>query len=287
MNLSVRWTSPTRVTRSVVLYVLLAAAGLIVTIPFLWMLGVTFMDPPQVWVYPPKWIPNPWVFTNFAAAWNAVPMGQYFINTTIVAIGVIVERLLFSTLAAYAFARLEFPGRDLIFMLFLATVMIPEQVNLIPLYLIVRKLDWLNTYQGMILPSLANAFTIFWLRQFFKGIPVDLEDAARIDGSSRLGILFRIVLPLSVPALAVMCLFSFNEAWNMFLWPLIMTDKPLMRTIEVGLAFFQNQYGGRTGGSEVTWLMAGNTIAIIPAIVFFLIVQRQMIQGMTFTGLKG
>lgn len=245
------------------------------------------MDPPQVWAYPPKWIPNPWVFTNFSAAWNAVPMGRYFVNTTIVAIGVIVERLLFSTLAAYAFARLNFPGRDLIFMMFLATVMIPEQVNLIPLYLIVRRLNWLNTYQGMFLPSLANAFIIFWLRQFFMGIPGELEDAARIDGSSRLGILFRIILPLSVPALAVMCLFSFSEGWNMFLWPLIMTDKPLMRTIEVGLAFFNQQYGGATGGAEVTWLMAGNTLAIIPVIIFFLIVQRQMVQGITLTGLKG
>lgn len=277
-----------RVIPRMVLYLVLLTLGLLVMLPFVWMVSTAFKEESaRIFSVPVQWIPNPWRFDNFSEALNAAPLGRYFINSLIVASGVVIERLVFSTVAAYAFARLKFPGRDLLFTLFLATVMIPEQVNLIPLYLITRSLGWLNSYQGMIIPSLAHAFSIFWLRQYFQSIPSELEDAARIDGCSRLGVLFRIVLPLSGPALAVLVLLSFNEGWNMFLWPLIMTDSPTMRTIEVGMAFFRQQFGGESAAFKFTWVMAANTLAVLPMIIVFLLTQRYVIRGIALTGLKG
>ncbi|MBV7338878.1 carbohydrate ABC transporter permease [Chloroflexi bacterium TSY] len=280
-------SGPAPFIRRLLLYAALIVLAIITIVPFLWMLSTAFKAKSQVWIYPPQWIPNPWVFTNFTDALNAAPLLRYFFNSVIVSLGVVIERLLFVTLAAYAFARLAFPGRDILFILFLATVMIPGQVTLIPLYLISRSLGWLNTYHGMFLPSLASAFSIFWLRQFFLTIPGELEDAARIDGCSYFGILYRIFLPLSVPALAVLCLMAFEEGWNMFLWPLIITDSVEMRTIEVGLAYLRLALGAETAYDQITWLMAGTTMAVLPAIFVFTLVQRQMVQGIALTGLKG
>ena len=270
-----------------VAYALMICLALATAAPFIWMLSTAFKLPKQVYSWPPSLLPNPWMFSNFPFAWKAAPFGRFCINTCIVCALIIIERLLFSTLAAYAFARLDFPGRNLWFTLLLATMMIPGQVTLVPVFLITKRLGWLNTYQGLALPSLASAFIIFWLRQFFMTIPRELEEAARIDGASRFRILWRIVIPLSKPAIATLTLFSFNEGWNMFLWPLIATTKQDMRTIEVGLSFLRLQLGGQTAAYEIPALRAGNTMAIMPVILVYLVLQRQFVQGIALTGLKG
>lgn len=264
-------------------YVSLSAAGIVTMAPLIWMISTSLKPYDQVFVWPPRWIPSPLVWENYAKAWQAAPFARYYLNTIILAGGVVGGRLLICSLAAYSLGRLQYPGRDLFFLLFLATMMLPDQVTLIPLFLITKSLGWLNTYQGLIVPNLTSAYSIFFLRQFFRTIPKDLDDAARLDGASRLRTLGSIILPLSIPALTVVAVFSFSSGWGSFLWPLIVTTRADMRTIEVGMSFFQDAHGG----IEYPLLMAANTMALVPVIVVFLIGQRQFVAGIALTGLKG
>jgi multiple sugar transport system permease protein len=197
------------------------------------------------------------------------------------ALGITFGQLIFSSLAAYAFARLNFRGRNVLFLVVLATMMVPIQVLLIPSYLIVQSVGWQNTFQALIIPRMVSAFGIFLLRQFYLSIPRDLDEAAMIDGATRFGVWWRIILPLSRPALATLAIFAFLFSWNDFLWPLIVTDDPNMRTIQLGLVMFQGRYT-----TNWTLLMAGTVTATIPTILAFLFGQRQFIESIALSGVK-
>ena len=263
-------------------YVLLTLGAVVMVVPFLWMLSTSLKQQTQVFVFPPQWLPRPPVWDNYAQVVRIMPFGRFLLNSAIVAVAITALQLLTSSLAAYSFARLRFPGRDTLFLAYLATLMIPGQVTLIPNFLIVKYLGWIDTYQALIIPQIFSAFGTFLLRQFFLGIPRELEEAARIDGSGSFGIYSRIILPLSGPALATLAVFTFTGQWNSFLWPLIVTNRVTMRTLTVGLQTLQGQY-------SVQWplLMAGTVISLVPLLVAFLFAQRYFVQGIAVTGLAG
>jgi multiple sugar transport system permease protein len=219
---------------------------------------------------------------NYAEAWNIVPFGRYFLNSMLIALCVTLGQIVVCSLGAYAFARLDFPGRDRVFFLYLGTLMIPGPILTVPVYLLLREYHLLNTYQGVILPGLFSAYGTFLLRQFFLTIPKDLEDAARMDGAGRLGVYLRIILPLSGPALAALATFVFIGSWNDYFWPSIVMTDPDRLTLPVGLAHFNDIYVFDYGR-----LMAGSMIAIAPAILVYLLFQRSITRGVVMTGLKG
>ena len=221
-------------------------------------------------------------FDNYVTAFKKVPFARYFLNTIIVSLFVVFGVLVTGTLAAYAFARMRFKGRETIFMLFISMMMVPQPVYLIPSYILLHHLGWLDTYQALIIPWIANVFTIFLLRQQFKGIPQDLFDAAAIDGSSRFGMLWRIALPLSKSIIATTAIFGFIGSWNSFMWPLVMTDSPNLRVLQVGLSYFSQEASAQT-----TLLMAASTFSILPLIILFVIAQKQIIASFASSGLKG
>lgn len=263
-------------------HAVLLAGSLVMLVPFLWMVSTSLKAPGQVFTDPPQWIPRPTVWQNYLEAVSIMPFGRFFLNSLIQSSGVTVLQLLTSSLAAFAFARLRFRGRDTLFLLYLATLMIPFPVTLIPNFLVIRFLGWVDTFRALILPPSFSPFSTFLLRQFFLTIPLDLDDAARIDGASSLDLWWRIALPLSKPALATLAIFTFMGQWNDFLWPLVVTQSLEMRTLPVGLSSFQSRYA-------IQWhlLMAGSTIALLPVLALFVVGQRYFIQGITLTGMGG
>lgn len=269
-----------RVTRLIVICLLWLVA-MSMLLPLLWMISTSLKVPGQEFQLPPKWIPDPITFRNYIALWKAAPFHRFFLNSTIVALSVTFGQLFTSSLAAFAFARLQFPFRDKIFLAYLATLMIPSIVTLIPVFIILHKLGWIDTYLALVIPGLFSAYGTFMLRQFFMTIPRDLEDAARIDGCSVFGVYLYVILPLSKPALAALSTIVFISAWRDFLWPLIVTNSLEMRTLTVGLSVFRGVYS-----SEWTMLMAGSMVVTFPLIVVFLVNQRFFIEGITLSGLK-
>ena len=219
---------------------------------------------------------------NHAAVWERTPMAQHYVVSLTVALAVTAGRILTSALAAYAFARLKFRGRDALFLLYLATLMIPGEVTMIPNFILMSKFGWMNTYAALILPGIFTAFGTFMLRQFFLTIPSDLEEAAMIDGCSRLGILLKVIMPLSTPALATLGFLSFIGSWNDFLWPLIVTNTKDMFTLPVGLAQLQGDYA-----RETTLTMAGAVQVLVPVFILFVIGQKRIVEGIATTGLGG
>lgn len=269
----------------IIIHSILLAGAFMMLIPFIWMVSTSLKAPYEIFIFPPKWIPSKFLFRNYIEAWQYIPFGRYLLNSTIIATSVTLGQLFSCSLAAYAFARLRFPGRGPLFLILLSTMMIPHQARLIPIFLIVKTFKWLNTYQALIIPGLASAWGTFLLRQFFSTIPKELEDAARIDGCSRLGILYRIFFPLARPALITLGLFTFLNQWNSFVWPLILTDSEKVRPIQVGLAMFR----GVIGESATSWsyLMCGSIFAILPILVIFVAGQKYFIKGFVLSGLKG
>jgi ABC-type glycerol-3-phosphate transport system permease component len=219
---------------------------------------------------------------NFSNAFVKVPFGRYFLNTIIVSCCVVLGVLITGSLAAYAFATMKFKGQDFIFYLFISMMMVPQPVYLIPSYVLLNHLGWIDTYQALIVPWIANIFTIFLLRQQFKTIPRDLFDAAEIDGCSRFGILWKIVLPLSKSVIATSAIFGFIGSWNSFMWPLIMTDSPELRVLQVGLSYFSQE-----ASTQTSLLMAASTFSILPLVILFIIAQKQIIASFASSGLKG
>ena len=263
-------------------YLLLSLGALAMIVPFIWMLSTSLKEPSQVFIYPPKWIPQALAFKNYLKTWTLVPFGRFFINSLLVAVWVTFGQLLTSSLAAYSFARLRFPGRDTLFIIFLGTMMVPFQVTMIPVYILMRELSWVDTYYALIIPNLFSAYGCFLLRQFFLTIPSELEDAAKIDGGSYLTIYSKIILPLAKPALATLGVFTFMASWNSFIWPLIVVNSIEMQTLPLGLASFQGLYT-----TDWTLLMAGTVIALIPVLIIFIFAQRFFIEGITLSGVKG
>ncbi|MBI2939546.1 MAG: carbohydrate ABC transporter permease [Chloroflexi bacterium] len=264
-------------------HVVLVLCSIVFAIPFLWLVSTSVKPLRQVFDWPPVWIPNPIVWQNYPDVFDYAPFHLYLVNTLIIAVANIVGPLLSCSLAAYGFARLRAPGRDVIFFVLISTMMVPGIVTLVPLYILFSKLDWINTFYPLTVPVLLGSpFTIFLLRQFFLTIPIELEEAAIIDGSSRLGLWWRILMPLCKPALATVCVFGFLHAWNDFTGPLIYLNDQSKYTLSLGLQVFQ-----RAEGSQWGLLMAASTMVTFPVIVVFFLAQRQFIQGITLTGIKG
>lgn len=264
-------------------YILMAILAFLVILPFLWMLSTSFKNPQEVFTYPPNWLPLKLQFQNYVDAWHAAPFGRYFLNSFVTAAGVTIGQLISCSLAAYAFARMNFKGKSVLFTIFLSTTMISNQVTLVPSYLIINALSWQDTYQGLIIPFLANAFGVFMLRQAFMAIPRELEDAARLDGCSRLHFLWKIIVPLARPTLAAQGLFAFMGNWNSYLWPLIITNREEMRTLQIGLRYFVSQEGGTQWGVY----MAAAMLVTLPVILMYFLVQKSFVEGMATTGIKG
>lgn len=263
-------------------YLLLTVVGVLMVMPFVWMLSTSLKDAGAVFSYPPQWIPNPVVWQNYVSAWNSAPFGRFFFNSMFVACGVTFGQVFTSSLAAYAFARIEFPGRDRLFFVYLGTMMIPGQVTMIPVFSILKQIGWLDTYKALIIPAIFTAYGTFMLRQFFLTIPKELEEAAVMDGFNRWEIYYKIILPLSKPALATLSTFVFLGSWNEFMWPLIVTSSLEMKTLPVGLQAFQGMYS-----TDWTLLMAASTIVLIPVLIVYMFNQRFMTKGIVMTGLKG
>ena len=272
---------PARPLTKVIVYGLLAVGLVPILLPFAWMLSSAFKPLPEVMQVPPTWIPHHSTLDNFVAVFRQFPFGRYLFNSVVVAAVVVGVVLLTSATAGYAFSKFKFPGRDLIFMAMLASLMVPFQVRMIPLYLMAIRLHLVDTLAGVAYPWLFDAFGIFLMRQFMQTIPDELIEAARIDGAGEPYIFWRIVLPLVRPALAALGIFTLVGSWEEFLWPLIVTNSEASRTLPVGLQSFAEQYM-----SNIHWQMAGSMIAVVPLIVAFLLFQRQFIQGIALTGLK-
>jgi multiple sugar transport system permease protein len=263
-------------------YAVLMLLAAIALIPFLWTLSTSLKSIDEVFVYPPQWLPSTPRWSNYSNLWHQLPMGRWIWNSSYIAVCAVVGKLILSSTAAFAFARLRFPGRDLIFYIFLGALMIPWEVTLIPGFVLMRQLGWIDTHLAIIIPSLGDVFGIFLLRQAFMSIPSELEDAARMDGASHFMVYRRVVLPLSRPALAVVAVLGFMNVWNSFLWPLIMLNSTDKYTLPVGLQLLNSEHS-----TQWTFLMAGDMIALVPILVVYIAAQRYFVQGITLTGLKG
>ena len=264
------------------LYLLLISSSLLMIVPFYWSVITSLKLEKNVFLSPPQWWPDPITLQAYVQVLTRIPFPRYFLNSVVVAVAITVGHVFFDTLAAYAFAKLKFPGRDLIFFILLLGLMVPFQVNLIPLYRIMSMFSWIDSYAALIIPSLTSIFGIFLMRQFLLGIPDDLIDAARIDGCDEYGVFQRIVLPLVLPGIATLVIFTFMGAWNDFLWPRIVTSSEQLFTLPVGLAQLQLK-----NTSNETQIMAGTVLTALPMILVFLILQRQFIEGMTAGAVKG
>lgn len=270
-----------RLTWLLFLYLVLTAGAAVMLLPFAWSLSTSLKTLSEAMRIPPTWIPKQPHWDNYIAAWKAAPFGRYFFNSFFIAITTTMGEVITTILAAYAFAKMDFFGKNFLFTLLLGTLMIPGQMLLVPNYVTIKRLGWYNTYWALIIPWVVSVFGIFLLRQFFRTIPDELWDAARIDGCSRFRFIWRIVVPLARPGIATVALFKFVGSWNAFLWVLIMTDKVELRTVPVGLRYFMSDMG-----TEYPLLMAAALMAIVPVLILFFVTQRQFIQGIARTGLK-
>ncbi|WP_199177821.1 carbohydrate ABC transporter permease [Petrotoga sp. SL27] len=266
--------------KKIILYFFLILGAFISIMPFMWLVTTSLKSPGKIFSAP-LLIPTNFYFKNYIEAWQSVPFARYILNSMIMSSGIVFFQTLFSAMAGYAFARLKFKFRDVLFIIFLITMMIPEPVKIIPNFLIIKNLGWYDTYRALIVPRAVSVFAIFLFRQFFLSIPTSLEEAARIEGAGLFRIFFQIILPISKPVIVTNILFSFLFSWNDFLWPLIVTDSEKMRTIQVGLSYFQGRYG-------IRWelLSAATIFAILPSLIVFLIAQKYFIEGISTSGLK-
>lgn len=265
-------------------HVLMIALSALMIVPFYSMLVTSLMSLGQAYSFPPALLPDPVLWSNYPNALGLEPFGRYFLNSTLVAGLITGARVLSCSLAAYAFARLVFPGRDLIFYVYLSTLMIPEHVTLIPLFLIMRLFGWIDTYPGLAVPFFVSAFGVFLLRQFFLTIPREIEEAAVMDGCGSFGIYWRIIMPLAGPGLAALAILSFVAAWNQFVWPLIVTNSDQMRTMVVGIGLLN---GDSNRIANWPYVMAISTVAVVPSLIIFAFGQRYFVQGIALSGIKG
>jgi multiple sugar transport system permease protein len=266
---------------NILTHAILITGAAAMILPFVWMLLTSFKNPQEVLQFPPTWIPSEWRYQNYVDAWMKVRFGMYFFNSCFTSLVATVGMMITSVLAAFAFAYLEFPLKNTIFYVLMGTMMVPQQVLLVPNFMTLKAIGWHDTYLALTVPWMAGFFGIFLLRQFFLTMPRDLYDAARIDGCSRLRFLFTVLVPLSTAPLTTLGVFSFIANWNSFLWPLIMTDRDQMRTLQVGLAFFAQSEGTQWG-----MLMAASTFCTLPLVIGFFIAQKQFIEGIAHSGSK-
>jgi len=269
---------------AIVKYAGLALGAFFMLLPFAWMIVSSFMSAAEIMARPLRWLPAELQLRNYEALAAAIPLGNMYANSLIVTISITVGVLLTSSLAGYGFAKFHFPGRDILFVLVLATMMIPFFVVLIPIFFLVRQLGWMDSYLGLIVPNIVTAFGIFLMRQYMLTLPDELLDAARIDGASELAIYWRIALPLAGPALGALAILAFVYHWNSFLWPLVVIRSRELATIPIGL----NSLRVYASSPEVINLqMAGAALAIIPVVAVFAVLQRHFVRGIALTGIKG
>lgn len=258
------------------------AVAVLFLMPLFWMVTSSLKPDYQVLESPPRWLPNPIVWSNYPEALTYVPFGRYALNTLFIAVLVILGHVLSCTLVAYGFARFRAPGKGFLFLVLLATMMLPYPVTMVPLYIVFSRIGWVNSFWPLIVPAfLGNPFYIFLLRQFFLTLPPDLEDAARVDGASTLQTIWHVILPASRPAMATVAIFSFQAVWNDFLPPLIYLHDQTKYTISLGLSFFRSTYDVKWG-----YLMAASLVTMLPVVLLFFFAQRLFIQGITLTGMK-
>lgn len=265
-----------------ILLVLLFAVAYLMLVPFVWMLSSSLKYDTEIFTNPFRWIPEHLRFSNFQEVWTRVPFLRYYLNTAKIAVLSTIGRIILSSMAAYSFSKLNYPGRDKLFLCYLATMMIPWHATMIPQFLVNKSLGLYGTHAVLILMAVFNAFGVFLMRQMMMSIPDELSQAARIDGCSEIGIFLRIIMPLSKAAIATLTIFTFTTVWNDYLAPLIYLDKMEMRTIQIGLSSFKSQYN-----TEYGVLLAGTVSSIIPIVLVYIFAQRYLIEGIAFSGLKG
>ncbi|WP_026174432.1 carbohydrate ABC transporter permease [Effusibacillus pohliae] len=263
-------------------YLILVLTALVIAFPILFALLTSLMTPEDTTAYPPRLIPSSIHLANYVEALRTAPLGRFIFNSLVVSTLIVTGQLITSSLSAYAFSFLRFPGRQVIFYIFLSTMMIPWEVTLIPNYLTMKYLGWLSTYQGLAAPFLASAFGTFLLRQFYLQIPKELYEAATIDGCGHWRFFLKVVLPLSRPVLGTLGVYAFLQSWNMYLWPLLITNKTSMRTVQVGISMLQFE-------EALSWnlVMAGVVMVLLPTILLLIIGQRQLIRGLMAGAVKG
>lgn len=269
--------------KNLLTWLLLFAGALFMMLPFWVMIITSFVKPDEVFQLPPRLWTDVWHWENYARLFEQAPMQLYFWNSVFVSVVTTIGYVLFSAMAGYAFSRLHFPHKNTIFFIFLMTLMVPPQVNIVPLFFLMKQFHWLDTYTALIVPGLFGAFGVFMLRQWFNGLPRELEDAARMDGCNPWQTFWRVALPLAGPALAALAIFVFINTWNSFMWPLIVTNSEHIRTLPVGLAALKGSFRDTT---DWTVLMAAATLSILPVVVVFLLGQKQFMKGIMSGGLK-
>jgi multiple sugar transport system permease protein len=280
---SVRTEGRSKGGNRAIIHLILLVGSLFFVAPMLFMVSTSLKAMRQISRFPPEWIPDPFIWGNYPGVFDYAPMHKYFINTMIIAVPTVVGAVFTSALAAYAFARLRAPGKNALFLLVLSTLMLPSVVTLVPTYILFAKLQWVGTFRPLVIPALAgSAFNIFLLRQFFMTIPRELEDAALIDGCSRLRIFLSVIVPLAKPVLATVTIFAFMGAWNDYLGPLIYLGNQDQYTLTLGLQAFVQYHRAEWG-----MLMAASTMMVAPVILIFFFAQKNFVQGITLTGIKG
>jgi multiple sugar transport system permease protein len=274
----VRQASAARTFGSVVLHLFVVLLAVAFLFPFFWMVSNAVRSNGEVLATPPRLLPSEWQWHNFIDALSLLPFGRFFLNSLSVSAAITLITLVVSSLAGFAFARIRFPGRDSLFLLYLSTLMVPQAVIVIPLFLMMSRLGWVNTYQGLILPVAFGSFGTFLMRQYFLTIPRELEEAALIDGCSRPRVFLSIFLPLAAPALGLLSLFTFTGQWNSFLWPLIVVNGTDHSTIPLGLTAFQGQ-----NGTQWNYIMAGAAISMVPGLVLTILLQKYIFKGIAIS----
>ncbi|MBX3081386.1 MAG: carbohydrate ABC transporter permease [Anaerolineae bacterium] len=280
-------TTPHRFSLSpgkIAAYALMVLLVLIMVVPFLWMLSTSLKGQEYILRTPPQLIPDPLTFNSYVQLAERIDLVRTFFNSVIVAVVGMAGQVFVSAMAAYAFARMEWRGRELLFVLYLATMMIPSVVLIIPQFVLIRALGWVNTYAALIVPGLFSAFGTFLLRQFFKGLPKDFEEAAFIDGANHFTVFWRIILPLSQPALATLAVFSFMGLWNAYLWPLFVARDETVQTLPVALGVLQ---GGPRALTEWNMVMAGAVVTVVPILLVYIFAQKWFVRGVVSSGIKG
>jgi len=281
------WLHTTAVLRRglkvTVSHVVLVAASIIIGLPFIWMVATALKSSKEVYIFPPVWLPETIRWDNFVTAWQSAPFGRFYLNSVIITVAGVVLEVLIATLTAYAFARIEFPFRDAFFVVVLAAMMIPGQLALIPNYVTLHHLRWINTYPGIVVPHVSSVFGAFLLRQAFMAMSPEIFDAAKIDGAGHLRAMFHVALPIARPVVATLTLYLFIAKWNAYLWPLIVTNTQDMRPLPVGLVMVQRaEY--QIGPEH---LMAASLFVLVPVLLVFFLAQKQLIESIAAGAVKG
>ncbi len=264
---------------SVVLFVL----GVLMVAPLVWLVTTSLTEPIEAFLLPPRWVPIPFSTQNFTDVMDLIPIGQMALNSLLVSLITVVGSLFFACLAAYAFSRIPFRGRDGMFIVLLSALMVPTQLTIIPIFVLMRKLELIDTLTALWLPALINVFAIFFLRQYFNTIPRDLDEAARIDGAGHLRILFQIMIPLAGPALSALAILGFESSWNNYFGPLIFLSSPEKMTLPIGLVSLS---AGQGGGPAVV-VFAGITLVVLPMLIVFVAFQRAFVESVASVGIRG